>query len=64
MSEAVWFGIAILLLLAFLYWRTKPGVAANMDSWIYGCLITAMVVIGGLVAVYGFVRFVRWAWYN
>ena len=64
MSEAVWFGIAILLLLAFLYLRTKPDVAENMDRWIYGCLITVIVIFGGLVAVYGIVRFVHWAWYN
>lgn len=64
MSEAVWFGIAILLLLAFLYLRTKPDVAENMDSWIYGCLITVIAVVGGLIAIYGLVRFVHWAWYN
>ncbi len=65
MSEAAWFAIGIVLLLAFLYWReSKPDRAERMDDWGCGSLITVIFIISGLAAVYGVVRFVHWAWYH
>jgi hypothetical protein len=53
------------LLLGLLWLLSKfPDAAERTEDWIKGCFTLVLVSIAALLAIYGLVTFVRWAWYN
>jgi bacteriorhodopsin len=59
-----WFLLVPLLLILLWLLHKTPDTAERIEDWIKGLFILALVCIGALLAIYGIVRFVHWAWYN
>ncbi|MGA3090572.1 MAG: hypothetical protein ABSD75_18320 [Terriglobales bacterium] len=57
--------VCVLIFLVFyLIMLQKGDMAARVDSWLKGCFTIVISLAALLAAIYGLVRFVRWAWYQ
>jgi hypothetical protein len=54
----------LIFLIFFLIMLQKGDMAARVDSWLKGCFTIVVSLAALLAAIYGLVRFVRWAWYQ
>lgn len=64
MTTVAWLVVVLALGLALVALRNKPAVAEQFDEKITNFAIAICLLVGSLAAIYGLVRFVRWAWYN
>ena len=59
-----WLAIVIVLILLLIAIRQKPNVGDRIDEGIKTGLIFMCGCIGGLILLYGLIRFVHWASYD